>query len=135
MLELEIYLVCEKQKGLKKKWKVNAGIISFRPGSILWQLKAVMTVKGSFRIVLGSLDISQFSLHVLQKRIGSIVLWPSHSWKNFPGQIWIMVEVIFFDPSEIGVLGLTWRVRLQIEDLGVKNCLFLIDMCIRCYKI
>ena len=30
----------------------------------------------------------------------------------FKGKIWISVEAIFFEPSEIGVLGLTWRVTL-----------------------
>ena len=47
-----------------------------------------------------------------QKRIG-------HSGNFFLGEIWIFVEIIFFDPSEIGVLGLTWR----------KTMLFFVYVC------
>ena len=47
-----------------------------------------------------------------QKRKDSIVLCPNHLEKQFQGQIWIFVEFIFIDPSEIGVLGLTWRQTL-----------------------
>ena len=47
-----------------------------------------------------------------RKQIGSVVLGPNHSGKIFWGEIWIFVKVTFFDPSEIGVLGLTWRVTL-----------------------
>ena len=47
-----------------------------------------------------------------RKPIGSVVLGPNHSVKNIWGEIWIFVKVTFFDPSEIGVLGLTWRVTL-----------------------
>ena len=32
--------------------------------------------------------------------------------KNFQGEIWICVEVIFNDPLESGVLGLKWRIML-----------------------
>ena len=39
-----------------------------------------------------------------QKLIGSIVLGPNHLGNFFQGKIWIFVEVIFFDPSEFGVL-------------------------------
>ena len=61
-----------------------------------------------------------------QKQICSIVLGPNHS-----GKILIFVEVIFFDPPEIEVLGLTWSVTLQFEDLAVNNYLFLKYICIR----
>ena len=46
------------------------------------------------------------------KRIGSVVLGPNHLRKQILGKIWIFVKVIIFDPSEIGGLGLTWRVTL-----------------------
>ena len=55
-----------------------------------------------------------------QKRIGSVVLGPNHSG-FFLGKIWIFVKVTFFDPSEIVVLGLTWRVTLHFEDLAFNN--------------
>ena len=42
-----------------------------------------------------------------RKQIGSVILGQNHSGNFFLGEIWIFVEVIFFDPSEIGVLGLT----------------------------
>ena len=47
-----------------------------------------------------------------QKQIGSVVEEPNYSGNFFWGNIWIFVRVTFFDPSEIGVLGLTWRVTL-----------------------
>ena len=45
-----------------------------------------------------------------QKQIGSVVLGSNHSGIIICGKIWIFWEVIFLDQSEIGVLGLTWRV-------------------------
>ena len=60
----------------------------------------------------GKISLSWFVMQDFRKWIGSIVLWPNHPGKLLWGRIWIFVEVIFFNPSEIGVLGLTWRVLL-----------------------
>ena len=47
-------------------------------------------------------------------------LSPNHSEKLFWGKIFIFMKVIFFDPFEIGVLGLTWRIRL-LEGCNMKT--------------
>ena len=60
----------------------------------------------------GMIRLNSFFMQDFQKQIGSVVLGPNHSGKFFLGKIWIFVKVTFFDPSEIGVLGLTWRVTL-----------------------
>ena len=60
----------------------------------------------------GMIRLSSFFMQDFRKRIDSVVLGPNHSGKIFWAEIWIFVKVTFFDPSEIGVLGLTWRVTL-----------------------
>ena len=65
----------------------------------------------------GKMSLSWFFLKNFWKQIGSKVVWPNHLGKNSCGKICIFVEIICFDPSEIGVLGLTWRVTLQFADL------------------
>ena len=60
----------------------------------------------------GKIILSWFVMQDFQKLIGSKVLWPNHSGTIFQGKVWIFVEVTFFNPSEIRILGLTWRVTL-----------------------
>ena len=60
----------------------------------------------------GNICVNWFFMKYFKKQIGLIVLGPNKSGKICLGKIWIFVEVIFFDPSEIGVLRLTWRVTL-----------------------
>ena len=59
----------------------------------------------------GIISLSLFFMQEFWKQIGSVVLGPNHSG-FFWAKICILVEVVFLDPSEIGVLGLTWRVIL-----------------------
>ena len=65
-----------------------------------------------------------------RKQIVSIVLGSNHSAIFLLVEILIFfVELIFFDPSEIGVLGLTWRVTL-LSRCGQKLLVF--NICVQC---
>ena len=57
----------------------------------------------------GMISLSWFFIQDYWKQIGSVVLGPNHSRIFFGTKFGYFLEVIFFDPSKIGVLGLTLR--------------------------